>query len=234
MNHRRCIVTRRSLPRDRLVRFVVAPDGTVVPDLAERLPGRGVWVTAGRPEISRAAATGGFARAVRARATAPSDLADRVEAGLLERVIMTIGLCRRAGLAMDGHAKAAAAITAGKVALRLEAPDGSAGPRRALDRLDPAIPVIAVLSGSELARAFERDRLVHVAVTHGSAGSGGLVARLCHEAGRLAAFRGIPDAAQPGEHTETGTKGHGGVTPAREGGKRHGPPCPDSGKSRRG
>lgn len=197
MNHRRCIVTRRSLPRDRLVRFAVAPDGTVVPDLAERLPGRGVWVTAGRPEVSRAAATGVFARAVRARAAAPSDLADRVEAGLLERVIMTIGLCRRAGLAMAGHAKAAGAITAGTVALRLEARDGSAGPRRALDRLDPAIPVIAVLSGSELARAFERDRLVHVAVTRTSAGSGGLVARLRRDAGRLAAFRGIPDEAGP-------------------------------------
>ena len=197
MNHRRCIVTRRSLPRDRLVRFVVAPDGTVVPDLAERLPGRGVWVTAGRPEVSRAAGTGIFARAVRARATAPSDLADRVEAGLLERAIMTIGLCRRAGLAMAGHAKVAGAITAGAVVLRLEARDGSAGSRRALDRLDPAIPVITVLSGGELARAFERDRLVHVAVTRASAGSGGLVARLRRDAGRLAAFRGIPAEAGP-------------------------------------
>ncbi len=197
MNHRRCIVTRRSLPRDGLVRFAVAPDGTVVPDLAERLPGRGVWVTAGRSEISRAAATGSFARAARARATAPPDLADRVEAGLLERVIMTIGLCRRAGLAMAGHAKVAGAITAGAVVLRLEALDGSAGPRRELDRLGPAIPVIAVLSGSELGRAFERDRLVHVAVTRGSAGSGGLVARLRRDAGRLAAFRGIPDGGGP-------------------------------------
>lgn len=197
MNHRRCIVTRRSLPRERLVRFVVAPDGTVVPDLAERLPGRGVWVTAGRPEVSRAAGTGIFARAVRARATAPSDLADRVEAGLLERAIMTIGLCRRAGLAMAGHAKVAGAISAGAVVLRLEARDGSAGSRRALDRLDPAIPVITVLSGDELARAFERDRLVHVAVTRASAGSGGLVARLRHDAGRLAAFRGISDEAGP-------------------------------------
>lgn len=197
MNHRRCIVTRRSLPRERLVRFVVAPDGTVVPDLAERLPGRGVWVTAGRPEVSRAAGTGIFARAVRARATAPSDLVDRVEAGLLERAIMTIGLCRRAGLAMAGHAKVAGAISAGAVVLRLEARDGSAGSRRSLDRLDPAIPVITVLSGDELARAFERDRLVHVAVTRASAGSGGLVARLRHDAGRLAAFRGISDEAGP-------------------------------------
>ena len=217
MTERRCIVTRRAVPRARLVRFVVAPDGTVVPDLAERLPGRGAWVTAGREEIARAAATGAFARAVRGRAAAPPDLADRVENGLLERVVMTIGLCRRAGLAVAGHAKVAAALPRGAVALRLEASDGAEGPRRALDRLDPGVPVAAVLSGRELGRVFERERLVHVALARGPAGSGGgLVARLCREVDRLAAFRGIPGVAylengsgtciEPGCHPDTGSR----------------------------
>ena len=33
------------MPKDALLRFVLAPDGQVVPDLAGKLPGRGIWVT---------------------------------------------------------------------------------------------------------------------------------------------------------------------------------------------
>src|SRR5262249_2013886 len=42
---RRCAVTRALRPKDQLIRFVLSPDGVVVPDLKEKLPGRGVWLT---------------------------------------------------------------------------------------------------------------------------------------------------------------------------------------------
>ena len=45
-SERTCVVTRRTEPVARLIRFVMAPDGSVVPDLRRRLPGRGVWITA--------------------------------------------------------------------------------------------------------------------------------------------------------------------------------------------
>ncbi|MFN7633375.1 MAG: DUF448 domain-containing protein, partial [Acetobacteraceae bacterium] len=38
---RRCIVTRESQPKERMIRFVVGPGAAVVPDLSGRLPGRG-------------------------------------------------------------------------------------------------------------------------------------------------------------------------------------------------
>ena len=41
---RRCAVTRALRPKDELIRFVFGPDGAVVPDLKEKLPGRGVWL----------------------------------------------------------------------------------------------------------------------------------------------------------------------------------------------
>jgi predicted RNA-binding protein YlxR (DUF448 family) len=43
---RRCIVTRQRLPKEKMIRFVVGPDRRVVPDLAGRLPGRGIWLSA--------------------------------------------------------------------------------------------------------------------------------------------------------------------------------------------
>ena len=41
---RRCIVTRESLPKERMIRFVLGPDRELVPDLAGKLPGRGMWL----------------------------------------------------------------------------------------------------------------------------------------------------------------------------------------------
>ena len=38
---RQCAVTRQSGDADALIRFVLAPDGLIVPDLERRLPGRG-------------------------------------------------------------------------------------------------------------------------------------------------------------------------------------------------
>src|SRR3954453_10764636 len=43
---RRCIVTRKRLPKEQMIRFVLAPDGQLVPDLAAKLPGRGMWLSA--------------------------------------------------------------------------------------------------------------------------------------------------------------------------------------------
>ena len=59
---RLCAVTREELPLDRLIRFVASPDDRIVADLACRLPGRGVWVTADRTLVAKAVKTKAFAR----------------------------------------------------------------------------------------------------------------------------------------------------------------------------
>ncbi len=43
---RRCVLTRQRLPKERMIRFVVGPDRQIVPDLAAKLPGRGIWLSA--------------------------------------------------------------------------------------------------------------------------------------------------------------------------------------------
>jgi len=82
---RRCIVTRESGPKAGLIRFVAGPGDEVVPDLAERLPGRGMWVSADAAALGQAAAKGHFARAARRQLRAPADLAARVEALMAAR-----------------------------------------------------------------------------------------------------------------------------------------------------
>ena len=67
---RRCLVTGVSLPKDKLVRFVAAPDDTVVPDVGNELPGRGAWVSANAKAIAKAVSKGQLAKALDPKADA--------------------------------------------------------------------------------------------------------------------------------------------------------------------
>ena len=100
---RQCAVTRERLAREAMLRFVLSPDGVVTPDIAARLPGRGVWVTAERRHVDTAAAKGAFARGFKSAVTVPDGLSDLVERLLLKRCIDLLGLARKAGLAVTGR-----------------------------------------------------------------------------------------------------------------------------------
>ncbi|MGA9014886.1 MAG: DUF448 domain-containing protein, partial [Acetobacteraceae bacterium] len=97
---RRCIVTRERLPKEQLIRFVVGPDKTLVPDLTATLPGRGIWLSASGDVLETARAQGGlgrvFARAARGPVVVPSDLSGVLEAALARRIGELLGLARRA------------------------------------------------------------------------------------------------------------------------------------------
>ena len=117
MNDRRCIITRTSRPADELIRFVAGPDGTVVPDLKARLPGRGAWVTANKSMIERAVRSKAFSRALRKDVKAADNLAVEVAALLLERTLGSLGLAARAGAVITGFAKVDRAARQGKLIL---------------------------------------------------------------------------------------------------------------------
>jgi uncharacterized protein len=182
---RRCIVSGESGPTGGLIRFVVGPDGTVVPDLAGKLPGRGIWVTADRAALATAVKKRLFARAARAPVTAPPDLADQVEAGLVRRLVETIALARKAGTAVAGYEKAREWLVRGDAAALLQAADGSTRGRTKLR--PPAGPEshVTCLSGRELGMAFGRENVIHAALA-----AGGLCGRVVEEAARLARLRG--------------------------------------------
>jgi len=122
---RRCIVTRERFPRSRLIRFVIDPDGQVVPDVDERLPGRGLWLSPGRDMVEMAASRRAFARAARRAVIVPADLADRVEALLVRRCLNILSLARRGGQVVTGFEKVRARLRDGTVGVVLSASDGA-------------------------------------------------------------------------------------------------------------
>ena len=181
---RRCIVARASKPVTALLRFVVAPDGTIVPDLAATLPGRGIWVTADRASVEAAVAGKLFARAARRQVAVDPQLADRVEAQLVTRCLDLIGLARRGGGAVAGFEKVRAFLAKEKAGILLAASDGAAEGKEKIERLGRGLPVAAALTRDELGRAFGRDQAVHAVVAAGK-----LADQLEAASRRLSGFR---------------------------------------------
>ncbi|MGH7042100.1 MAG: RNA-binding protein [Acetobacteraceae bacterium] len=193
---RRCLVTRERAEKARMIRFVLGPDRTLVPDLAARLPGRGMWLSARADVIETARTRGAFARAARGVVAVPPDLLARLRAGLERRIAELLGLARRAGQAIAGFDKAGDWLRTGRAALVVQALDGSADERRRfLSGRD--IPTVAPLPAAALGAVFGRDRAVHVAVAPGR-----LATALRIEAERLAGLA-APDGGEAG-------RGHAG------------------------
>ncbi len=182
--HRRCIVSATVRPRQHLVRFVISPEGQIVPDVAQRLPGRGFWLSADRDMIDRACAKKVFAKAARAQVAVPGTLADDVERLLVHRCQELIGLARRARQAVCGYVQTREWLERGAAAVLLAARDGSEDQRRKMRGPAGAIAVVDALSGDELGAAFGRDHVVH-----GVLAPGKLASSLLHEARRLDGLR---------------------------------------------
>jgi uncharacterized protein len=181
---RRCIATREVLPKESLVRFVVGPAGDAVPDVAGKLPGRGLWVKAERTALANAAAKNLFAKAARRPVNVPADLVDRTVALLSHRCLDLIGLARRAGQAICGFEKVRDALRNGRVRVLLAAADGAADGRDKLKALAGELPILAPFTGTELSAALGRENVVHAALAPGR-----LAERLIVESARLAGLR---------------------------------------------
>ena len=168
---RRDLVSGAVMEEAALLRFVAGPDGAVVPDLARKLPGRGLWVEASRDAVTTAAKRGLFSRAAKARLAASPDLADQVEAGLKRRLLAGLGLARRSGDLISGFEKVAASISAGQCAWMVEASDGARDGRRkllALARKSPRQPRLFGLFGfAQLGLALGGENVIHLALLAG-------------------------------------------------------------------
>ncbi|HXE68970.1 MAG TPA: RNA-binding protein [Hyphomicrobiaceae bacterium] len=189
---RLCAVTRTHKGADDLIRFVLAPDGSIVPDLARRLPGRGVWVGATRQDVAAALRQKAFARSLKRSVLVPNDLVERVESLLKRRLADAISLARKAGLLVAGFAKVEELIGLGQAVVLVHAADAAGDGVAKLDRKFRALrgpgaaaeAIVRELTSAELSLAIGRSNVVHAA-----ASGGGACRRIAYEASRLRRYR---------------------------------------------
>ncbi len=180
---RTCVVTRQTLPVDALIRFVVAPDGTVVPDLRRRLPGRGVWVTAEAVHVATAERKGLLTRAFDGPARVEPGLAERLDGLLKAAAVGALSLARKAGTVVSGFSKVEAALGRDAVVGLVHAAEASADGAAKLDSAarrrfgEAGLPIIWSLTGEDLDLAFGRTNVIHAALLAGPA-STNLLARI--------------------------------------------------------
>jgi hypothetical protein len=189
MRERRCIVSGEALSEDKLIRFVVSPDGDVTPDIAAVLPGRGIWVGATRDAVATAVKKNLFSKAAKASVKVAPDLADRVQGLLVARMQADLGMARRSGHILLGFDTVQRALQSDQPpALVIEASDGAADGKRKLFASAHArglkIETIECLSAGEIGLAVGRENVIHAALK-----SGRLQERLSFDAGRLMGFR---------------------------------------------
>lgn len=176
-----------------MVRFVLSPDGDVVADAFQKLPGRGVWVSASEDAVRLAAKRGGFARGFKTGVKVDEDtLVELTRLQLSRRLLGQMTMVRKAGRLVFGEAAVKEAASRGDVGFRIEARDGASDGRgklrtlslataRELDRPDP--PVIGCFTAEEIGTALGRDPVVHAAMLVGP-----MLNEIIWSARRLAGF----------------------------------------------
>ena len=181
---RRCIATGEVQPKHGLIRFVVGPDNQIVPDILQKLPGRGIWVSADRGALEKAVAKKLFARAAKRSVRVPETLVGDLERQRAERVVDLISLARKAGRAVAGYEKVKSWLMTEQAAVLIQALDGSGRGKSKLSSPPGKGTYIGVLTASELGLAFGREHVIH-----GALAGGGLTKRVVEDASRLSGVR---------------------------------------------
>lgn len=209
---RTCVVSRAVLTPDELIRFVRSPDGVVVPDLAGRLPGRGVWVTCEKSFVAKAAERNAFAKSLKSPVKVPPDLADMVETLLKARALSALSFANKAGQVLCGFTKVEISIAKGEAFALLHGSDAAIDGRNKLDRKYKAVhaemgakhpaQIISTFVSDELSLAMGRSHVVHAALA-----KGGAARNFLKEVQRLQRYQthSSGEAAQPPE-TGSGTE----------------------------
>ena len=205
---RTCILSRRTAPREELIRLALSPDNEVAPDVRARAPGRGAWIGVTRAELDSANAKGKL-RAALQRAfksndvQVPADLGEQTERALRQAALDRLGMEARAGNLINGSEKVEAAARSGKVHLLLHAADAGDDGRRKLDQAQRVGASVGE-GGPEgmifpeprtiLSLALGRENVVHVALTDPAAAS-----RVARALARWRAFTGPDRGPEGGE-----------------------------------
>ena len=169
---RKCIATGEAQPKSGLIRFVIGPEGQLAPDLAGKLPGRGIYVASDKAALEKAAKKGLFSRAARQPVTPPEDLVSTLEKMLSRRVVDLISLARKSGVAVSGYEKVKTSLDKEEARVLIQAVDGS---ERGKSKLSTPYGgnYIGWLTADELGMAFGRQSVIHAAVGAGGLARGG-------------------------------------------------------------
>ncbi len=173
---RLCAATGEVKCVDDMIRFVIGPNESVVPDLRRRLPGRGLWITATRQALDLAIRRKCFVRGFRRDVLVAPDLVQMTERLLERGALDALAMAHKAGRTAIGFASVETALARHPIAALLHAREAAADSVRKLARArerrgnDAAIAVINEFASAQLDLALGRSNVIHAAVLAGRVG----------------------------------------------------------------
>lgn len=181
---RRCALTHEVKPAAELIRFVVGPDGLLVPDTDAKAEGRGVWLTLGETFVAEAIKKKSFARSLKTSVELPDDLAALTRLRLQQRFISALQMAKKAGQLLTGAMKVKSALETGEAIALITATDAAEdGRKKMLATLTASTkaaeeegfamverPHFELLDSAQLGLALGIESVIHAAPTQGAAG----------------------------------------------------------------
>ena len=180
---RMCGLTRQEKPVAELIRFVLGPDGVLVPDTEAKAEGRGVWISLDQQAVAEAVKKKVFGRSLQCEVALPEDLPGLVRLRLEQRLLQALSMARKAGQLVTGATKVRGLLDTGDLVALLTASDASpdgrskmVGPLKALHHAareegveDFSVPHFELLSSEQLGLALGLENVIHAALTKGAA-----------------------------------------------------------------
>jgi predicted RNA-binding protein YlxR (DUF448 family) len=185
---RQCALTREVKPVADLIRFVVSPDGELVPDTDAKAEGRGVWISLGEKHVAEAVKKKAFEKSLKEKVALPEDLPGLTRQRLTERLLAALQMARKAGQLVTGATQVREAIVSGKVVALITAADASEdGRSKLLSALKGAersaaeaglgtrnVPHLELLDSAQLGLALGLENVIHAALVNGAAAQSAL------------------------------------------------------------
>ena len=180
---RMCALTRAEKPVAELIRFVLGPDGVLVPDTEAKAEGRGVWISLSRDAVAEAVKKKVFARSLKTEVRLPDDLPGLTQLRLEQRYLSALGMARKAGQLTFGATKVRSLIETGNLIALITATDAAqdgrskmVGPLKALHYAAEEeeiagfeVPHFELLSSEQMGLALGLENVIHAALTRGAA-----------------------------------------------------------------
>ena len=159
-----CIVTKNTFPRTEMLRFVVSPNREIVFDVDEKLPGKGIWISADKDILQKAVQKKIFNKAAGMSVVIPENLTDIVLGKLQEKCLSLLAFTRKAGMLVFGFEGVKKALTNMVVSVAFEADDAAQNGKDKLYRPTDTFPVFSCLTREDLGQITGMEQQVHVAV----------------------------------------------------------------------
>ncbi|MDD4520092.1 MAG: DUF448 domain-containing protein [Alphaproteobacteria bacterium] len=165
-NLRTCLITRKALPKEELLRFVISDEGDLVFDLENKLPGRGFWLLADKKVLQEALLKKPFHTP---KLKIEEGFEKKVEERLLKRILSFIGLAKKSGVLIAGFDSVKINLIKEKLQILFLASDGAENGQEkvnaVLEKMVKKPLICSDFSSKELAFSLNRDKVVYMGVT---------------------------------------------------------------------